>query len=73
MPTTKRKAKAKPAPKKKAAEIVSLKQMCIEADVDPKKARAKLRKEGHSANGGRYPDMERGSKLFLEFKEIVSA
>jgi hypothetical protein len=78
MPTTKRKAtaKKKPAPKKRTAstkELVSLKQMCIEADIDPKSARAKLRKEGHSANGGRYDDLERGSKKFLEFEEIISA
>ena len=68
MPATKKKKKAP----KKEKTMVSLKAMLDELGMDPKKARTRLRKEGHSATEGRYPDMEIGSKLYEEFLEILS-
>lgn len=59
--------------KKVTKEVVSLKDMMNEMDVEPKKGRSRLRKAGHNATDGRYPDMTVGSKLHSEFVDILSA
>ena len=51
---------------------ISVANLARELGIDPKKARAKLRKAGWSAEGKRYPDVIRDSKQFDEVVDIIS-
>lgn len=59
--------------KKTKNETITVANLCIELGVDPKKGRKKLRSQGWSAGGKRYPVMERDSKKFKEAVEIIES
>ena len=52
--------------------MITVANLARELGVDPKKARAKLRKSGMSANGKRHPDLEVDSKEYNEIRELIS-
>jgi hypothetical protein len=45
--------------------------LCRTNEIDPKKGRAKLRKQGWSAKGKTYPPIEVGSTRYVEACEIL--
>ena len=58
VPTPKAK-KEKPAPAERDPNLVSLKQLCFELDLEPRIARRRLRKAvGHVGTGGRWEWMK---------------
>lgn len=66
----------KPEPKKKAEvvsktgeRLVTIKQVAMDLGIDPKVARAKLRRRGKAANEGRWTTVRHGG---AEYKELVS-
>lgn len=64
-------AKAEPKPKKEKADpnLLSVSQVAQAIGMDPKQARAKLRKDGSRAPDGRWPKVRKDSK---EYHELVS-
>ena len=59
--------------KKNSKEQLTVVQLAKELEIDPKKARGKLRRAGWSAEGKRYAPMERGGAKFKEAVEILSS
>jgi len=53
------------------AETISVANLCRTNEIDPKRGRAKLRKEGWSAKGKTYPALEVGSTRYNEACEIL--
>lgn len=71
-PEPKTEPKAKPEPKKKEKadpNLLSVSQVAQEIGIDPKQARAKLRRDGTRAPDGRWPKVLRDSE---EHTELVS-
>ncbi len=58
--------------KKTVAKTITVAGLAKEMGIDPKKARARLRKQGWSAEGKRYPELEVGSKRHEEAVAILS-
>ena len=79
---TRRKKKSGEAPSPKGApekiepetgeDMLTVAQICAENGVDPKKGRAKLRKQNWTAEGGRYPKIERDSDKYQEVIDIIT-
>ena len=69
---TKKKVVAKkPVAKKAVVEVISVANLCRTNEIDPKKGRARLRKQGWSAKGKTYPPIEVGSTRYVEACEIL--
>ena len=74
MPVKKGNKKTKAAEPTKAPEgkTISVANLARELGVDPKKARAKMRNHGMSAEGKRYKDLIIGSKEHTEISELIA-
>jgi hypothetical protein len=69
-----KKAATKKVVKKSATKdvvTISVANLCRTNEIDPKKGRAKLRKQGWSAKGKTYPPIEVGSTRYVEACEIL--
>ena len=82
-PAPKKKAKADPPadqPTKKAKkeepkeddDMMSVSDVARELNIDPKRARARLRAAGQAATEGRWPKVKRGSKKYQELVALLS-
>ncbi len=71
MPVKKRGAKK--AAKEVDGKTISIAALSRELGVDPKKARARMRKHGMSAEGKHYPDLIIGSKQHTEISELIAS
>lgn len=72
--TAKKAEKIEPAKKTEPATektLISVAELARELQIDPKLARAKLRRKGYKSSEGHWPVMERGGKLFNEIKGIL--
>lgn len=70
-----KKARAKSAPPTKLAKVASGELTVVDVahslKLDPKIARAKLRRAGMSATEGRYPTMAKGSRAHTQILAIL--